>query len=281
MDDRARQPGAEGGPGMKTESARTESAAPRTARSLVLGAGDLVPTRLGDTVLARLAAAIADGRLKPGDAMPSEASIAASFGVSKQIAREAIRELAAMGVVHVQQGKVSRVRTIDGAPLGRFFRLAVGDGVEGLAQAVELRRILEPGIAALAAQRRTDADIAGLRAILERMRAAAGDPAQWIEADLDFHRAIARISGNRLIALQLEALEPVIRGMMERFSRRNRRTPEDWHRTWLRHERVARAIEKGTGVGGPRRAAAAMTAHFEGAPHALVEVRESERPARS
>jgi GntR family transcriptional repressor for pyruvate dehydrogenase complex len=276
MDDRARQSVVEPGPGMKVDSAT-----PQAAKTLVLDAGELVPTRLAETVRARLAAAIADGRLKPGDAMPSEGNIAASFGVSKQIAREAIRELAAMGMVHVQQGKVSRVRAIDGAPLGRFFRLAVGDGVEGLAQAVELRRILEPGIAALAAQRRSDADIAALRAILERMRAATGDPARWIEADLDFHRTIARISGNRLIALQLEALEPVIRGMMERFSRRNRRTSDDWHRTWLRHERVARAIEKGIGVGGARRAAAAMDAHFEGAPNALIEVRESERPARS
>ena len=66
-------------------------------RALLLEADGLVPTRLGDTVLARLAGAIADGRLKPGDPMPSEGSIAASFGVSKQIAREAIRELAAMG----------------------------------------------------------------------------------------------------------------------------------------------------------------------------------------
>jgi GntR family transcriptional repressor for pyruvate dehydrogenase complex len=204
--------------------------------------------------------------------MPSEASIAGSFGVSKQIAREAIRELAALGVVHVQQGKTSRVRAMDGAPLGRFFRLAVGDGVDGLTQAVELRRILEPGIAALAAERRTDEDIANLRAILERMQQAAGDPARWIEADLDFHRAIARISGNRLIALQLEALEPVIRGMMERFNHRTRRTLEDWRQTWLRHDRVARAIEKGDTAGGPRRAAAAMAAHFEEAPLAIRQV---------
>lgn len=250
-------------------------------RALLLEADDLVPTRLADTVLARLASAIADGRLKPGDAMPSEASIAASFGVSKQIAREAIRELAAMGVVHVQQGKISRVRAVDGAPLGRFFRLAVGDGVEGLTQAVELRRILEPGIAALAAVRRTGDDIAALRAILERMQQAAGDPARWIEADLDFHRAIARISGNRLIELQLEALEPVIRGMMERFNRRNRRTLDDWRQTWLRHDRVARAIEKGDTEGGARRAAAAMAAHFEEAPLAISQVTEAARaPAR-
>ena len=73
-------------------------------RALLLDVDGLVPTRLGDTVLARLAGAIADGRLKPGDPMPSEASIASSFGVSKQIAREAIRELAAMGFTPYPSG---------------------------------------------------------------------------------------------------------------------------------------------------------------------------------
>lgn len=234
----------------------------------LLDGDELLPTRLGDRVLARLSGAIADGRLKPGDPIPSESSIAAAFGVSKQIAREVIRELAAMGVIHVQQGKTSRVRVIDGAPLGRFFRLAVGDGVEGLVQAVELRRILEPGIAQLAAARRTAADVAALREDLERMHASLGHAGQWIEADLDFHRRIARMSGNRLIELQLQALEPVIRGMMERFNERNRRTLDDWRRTLARHDKVFRAIEKGSA----RQAAAAMTAHFEDASVAIDEV---------
>ena len=234
----------------------------------LLAQGEVLPTRLGDKVLARLSGAIADGRLKPGDAIPSEASIAAAFGVSKQIAREAIRELAAMGVIHVQQGKTSRVRAVNGAPLGRFFRLAVGDGVEGLVQAVELRRILEPGIAQLAAARRGDEDVAALRAILARMQASFGDVSAWIEGDLDFHRAVAKMSGNRLIELQLEALEPVIRRMMERFNQRNRRTLEDWRQTWARHDKVFRAIEKGRA----RQAFLAMSAHFDAAATAISEV---------
>ena len=76
------------------------------------------------------------------------------------------------------------------------------------------------------------------------------------------------MSGNRLIELQLEALEPVIRRMMERFNQRNRRTLADWRLTWTRHDKVYRAIEKG----GARQAAAAMTAHFEEASLAISEV---------
>ncbi len=230
----------------------------------IVGEG-VVPTRLGETVLARLAKAIAEGRLRPGDPVPSESRLASAFGVSKQIAREAIRELSALGVVHVQQGKTSRVRAVDGAPLGRLYRLVVGDGIDGLRQIVELRRVIEPGIAALAAERRTDADVAELRAVLARMHAAIGDAPAWIEADAAFHRTLGRICGNRLIALQLEALAPVIRRMLEQFNKRHARSVDDWQATWRRHEKVVTAIERRDA----ERAAAAMTAHFEHAPVAL------------
>lgn len=93
---------------------------------------DLTPSRLGDAVIERLTAAILEGHLKPGDALPSESQIALTFGVSKPIAREALRELAAMGVVQVQQGKVSRVRAIDSGPLSRFYRFAVARTETGL-----------------------------------------------------------------------------------------------------------------------------------------------------
>ena len=118
--------------------------------------GDVVPMRLGDAVIQRITQAIHDGRLKPGDSLPSEARIAASFGVSKPIAREAIRQLAAMGVVHIQQGKPTRVQALDAAPLDRFYRFAVRGRANGLTEAVELRRILEPPIAAHSAERRME-----------------------------------------------------------------------------------------------------------------------------
>src|SRR5262245_23980231 len=95
-------------------------------------ANDLAPSRLGEAVIERLTQAIVDGHLKPGDPLPSEGQIASTFGISKPIAREALRELAAMGVIQVQQGKVSRVRALDGGPLARFYRFAVGHTQKGM-----------------------------------------------------------------------------------------------------------------------------------------------------
>jgi GntR family transcriptional repressor for pyruvate dehydrogenase complex len=230
--------------------------------------GDVVPMRLGDAVIQRITQAIHDGRLKPGDSLPSESRIAASFGVSKPIAREAIRQLAAMGVVHIQQGKPTRVQALDAAPLDRFYRFAVRGRANGLTEAVELRRILEPPTAAHSAERRSDSDIEKLDLILARMEGALGNVPLWIEADLDFHEAVAASSGNRLLDFQIRGLRPVIREVMEIFNSREARGPADWRRTYERHVRVVEAIR----AGDPLAAASAMNKHFEAAEAAIAEL---------
>ena len=234
----------------------------------VLDAGGAVPSRLGEAVVVRLSEAILEGKLKPGDALPSEGRIAAAFGVSKPIAREALRDLAALGVVQVAQGKISRVRAIDSAPLARFFRFAVAGTARGLREAVELRRMLEPPVARHAAQRRDASDLQVVRELLERMEAALGDVPRWIEADLAFHASIGRASHNALVTLQLQGLEPIVREMMGRFNARGRRTAKDWRETFERHRRVALAIVAGDADA----AEAAMQAHFAAADKAIEEI---------
>jgi GntR family transcriptional repressor for pyruvate dehydrogenase complex len=229
---------------------------------------DVVPTRLGDALIERITQAIHDGRLKPGDALPSEARMAASFGVSKPIAREAIRQLAAMGVVHIQQGKPTRVQALDAAPLDRFFRFAVRGSKTGLTEAVELRRVLEPPIARYSAERRTSAEIERLDRILLRLEAALTHVPRWIEADLDFHEAIAASSGNSLLDLQIRALRPLNREIMELFNSRSTRTTADWQKTYERHVEVVDAIRAGDGNAAER----AMSKHFEAAEVAIAEL---------
>lgn len=236
--------------------------------SAIFGGDDIASSRLGDAVIERLTQAILDGRLKPGDALPSESRIAARFGISKPIAREALRELAAMGVIQVQQGKTSRVREIDSGPLARFYRFAIGSSRQGMLDAVELRRMFEPQIARTAAERRTEADILEFRAILERMRSALGQIAAWMEADLAFHNHLAVMTHNSLIMLQSKALEPVVRQMMVRFNARTERQMPDWEATFLRHAKVADAVIAGDAT----TTEMAMRQHFEAAEAAIAEI---------
>lgn len=237
--------------------------------------GEVAPVRLGDAVIQRITAAIQDGRLKPGDALPSETRLAANFGVSKPIAREAIRQLAAMGVVHIQQGKPTRVRALDAAPLDRFYRFAVRGRPAGLTEAVELRRILEPPIAAHSAARRSEQDVEKLDLILARMEASLCDVPRWIESDLDFHEAVAAASGNRLLDFQIRGLRPVIREVMEIFNSREARSAADWRATYQRHALVVAAIK----AGDPAAAQAAMSKHFEAAEAAIAELATSRENA--
>jgi len=240
-------------------------------------AADIVPTRLGQVVVEKLTQAILDERLKPGDALPSEGRIAMAFGISKQIVREAIRDLATLGVVQIQQGKVARVRSLDAEPLGRLFRFAVRGSKQGLAEAVEMRQLLEPPIARLAALRRKPEDIAKLRAVLARMQAALQDIPAWIEADLDFHETLADLSGNRLLRLQLRGLRPILREVMELFNARRRRVDPEWRATYRRHVAVAEAVEAGDAGA----AFQAMLHHFDAAQDAIREIfpRDAAEPA--
>jgi GntR family transcriptional repressor for pyruvate dehydrogenase complex len=253
---------------MRPEVAMTVLTARREAANDLFGSAEIIPMRLGQAVIERLSEAILDGRLKPGDPLPSEGQIAAACGISKQIAREAIRELAAMGVIQIQQGKVARVRSLDAEPLGRFFRFAVRASKEGLGEAVEMRRLLEPPIARLAALRRTADDVARLDAILERMQAALLDAPAWIEADLDFHEAIAEMSGNRLLRLQMRGLRPILQDVMRLFNARRKRSKAEWRETLERHARVVVAIRSGDGDAAFR----AMEHHFEAAQDAIRDL---------
>jgi GntR family transcriptional repressor for pyruvate dehydrogenase complex len=231
-------------------------------------AGTIAPRRLAEGVLEALSAAILDGRLPAGAALPSEASLAARFGVSKPTVREAIRELASLGVLDVFSGRVTRVRTLDAAPLARFWRFAVGNSRDALAEAVELRRLLEPPIARLAALRADAAALTAIEAALARMRDAAGDIPAWIEADLDFHDAVARAAGNRLMLLQMRGLRPVTELVMQHFNRSRPRRDADWQTTLRRHVRVARAVAAHDADA----AQAAMLAHFSAAGTAMADL---------
>jgi len=229
---------------------------------------DVAPSRLGDALLEQLTQAIVDGRFQPGDPLPSESQLASAFKVSKPVARESLRELAAMGVVLVQQGKVSRVRAMDGAPLQRFYRLALGSGHQRLREAVELRRILEGPIARLAAQHRTADELVDLDAALGCMDRARGNVSAWIDADLEFHRVLAQMTKNRLLVLQINGLEPMVQDMMVRFNANQSQTGRNWDATFDRHKAIADAVHAGDGAA----AFLAMDSHFSAAEKSVEEI---------
>lgn len=163
-------------------------------RSPIMGSLDALPLRVA-TVLAR---EIEQGELQPGSRLPTEPQMAERFGVSRNVVREAIAQLRADGMVEARQGVGAFVLAPEQRAAIRIDReaLKTGDNMERL---FELRRILEVESAALAAARRNATHLAAIKAALDRMSGEERWQDGSIEADLLFHREIARATGNGYI----------------------------------------------------------------------------------
>ncbi|SIN77246.1 FadR/GntR family transcriptional regulator [Vannielia litorea] len=224
--------------------------------------------RLADAVSQSIAGALLEGRIAPGEALPSEGEIAREFGISKPIAREALRQLAGVGLIHTQQGKVARAKALNGEPLDRFYGYAVRSSLKRLREANEMRRVVETGIAQLAAERRAPEGIARMEEATQLMRETILEPGGFTECDIAFHLGMAAATGNSMIKVQMEGLGSIQREVSELFSRRSNRTKADWEHTIARHEAVLEAIR----AGAVEAARASIEAHYEAADLASLEV---------
>jgi len=149
-----------------------------------------------------LAQRILDGRIPEGATLDLTA-LQAEFDVSLTVLREALRVLAAKGLVDARPKRGTFVRPreawslLDGDVLRWQFARKQRPGL--FDDLHELRAIVEPGAASLAAARATDEDIAALDAAIDEMAAAGADPAAAVDADLAFHRALLAATHNELI----------------------------------------------------------------------------------
>jgi DNA-binding FadR family transcriptional regulator len=159
----------------------------------------LVRENLATRIVRGLGGEILRGTLKPGDRLPSEHQLESRFGVSRAVVREAITSLKAEGLVATRQGAGAFVLQPRPAPT---FRVAQADlaTLEELIQMMELRATVEAEAAALAAERRSRSQLAGLRTALDRMQRDIGQGEDAIDPDFQFHLRIARATGNRHFA---------------------------------------------------------------------------------
>lgn len=156
-----------------------------------------------DHLVFRIARRIIGGDLGAGDVIRFEEFTAGDERVSRGSLREALRVLSTMGLVEARPKIGTRVRPrrfwklIDRDFLLMYF---LEDPEPGFVHNIfEVRRIIEPAAAAIAAERAEDADIAALEAALARMEGATHDPRQWFDADFEFHRTIFAMTRNVIL----------------------------------------------------------------------------------
>ena len=179
--------------------------------------------RTFEQVLVQVEEAIISGGLKPGDRLPPERDLAQTFGVSRASVREALRVLEMFGVIVARRGtgldSGSIVATSAQNGLESALRLHVGLLRIPTRDMVEVRALLEQQAARRAAERIDDNMTARLHEIVAGMRAATGI-AEFNELDTEFHVEIARVSGNALLPVLMEALRGTMRlAMLEGFER--------------------------------------------------------------
>jgi GntR family transcriptional regulator, sialic acid-inducible nan operon repressor len=164
----------------------------------------IVRRKLSDEVFARLKKLITSGELHPGDDMPSERELMERFAVGRPAIREAMQALANMGLVAISHGERAKVlqltaesimRQVDGA--AKIMLSSSKDSLEHLKNA---RIFFERGIVRAAADLANDQDVANLRGILARQHGLLGNADGFIDADMEFHTQIAKITGNPIYA---------------------------------------------------------------------------------
>jgi GntR family transcriptional regulator, transcriptional repressor for pyruvate dehydrogenase complex len=165
------------------------------------------------TIANRLRAQIVSGELPPGSQLPGHRELAAAHSVSVGSIREAISMLISNGLIETRAGRGTYVtRSAErsgppcaGAPLLRHE-------VEELTEA---RRVIEVQLASLAAERATAEQVEALRRATERMEAAAANPYDYPEADVDFHLVLAEAAGNRYLLQAMVDIRALLKHDME------------------------------------------------------------------
>jgi GntR family transcriptional repressor for pyruvate dehydrogenase complex len=213
--------------------------------------------RVYEQIVGHVEQAIYEGRLRQGQKLPPERQLARDLKASRVAVREALRTLELRGLVEVRQGSTGGyfVREADDRPLVRDFETLIRLGRVSLAQLIEARRLIEPEVASLAAQRATETDLKTLGAALEQRseRAAAGVPPRQL--DLDFHRALAEAARNPVHAVVTHALIQLAEVVVPRPEL----TEADNAQIDAAHRRILDAVTAGKAA----EARAAMAAHID------------------
>jgi GntR family transcriptional regulator, transcriptional repressor for pyruvate dehydrogenase complex len=173
----------------------------------------LETARLSDRLAALIEAQIDGGTLAPGDRLPTEQQLAAAHGVSRTVVREAVHQLKSQGLVRSRQGSGVYV-TEPPAHRALAFDPKVLESMDAVVQMVEVRRVIEGEMAALAASRATRAQVSKMKRLLASIDTISAEGGLAVDEDLAFHRAIGEATGNPQFVRLLGILEAYLRDAM-------------------------------------------------------------------
>jgi DNA-binding FadR family transcriptional regulator len=164
-------------------------------------------SRLFEQVSTKIRKDIKEGKFKVGEKIPSEPALMELYGVGRSTIREAIKSLTLSGILTVQQGFGTKVNAAPAEPIEQRLRSADFKEIN------QVRALLEQEIVRLATKNRTDSDLEAISEALEKRKSAieSESRSECANADIAFHLAIARASGNHVLSDLYESFTVIIR----------------------------------------------------------------------
>lgn len=205
-------------------------------------------------IIEHLLQLIREGTLRAGQKLPPERELAETLSVSRTSIREALRALVILNVLDVRQGAGTYVTSLEPALLVRHLNLVFQLSGASPLQVFAARKVLEPGIAALAAGTITDAEIERLESQVEDFAAHLDDPEMLREIDLKLHETIADATRNPILIRMMAGIRELGRSSRQRTAR----IPGMVQKTSNDHRVIVHALKERDAMG----AQAAMLVHL-------------------
>ncbi len=216
--------------------------------------GTVERSALPDQIAERILQMIKDRELRPGDKLPPERDLSVMMNVGRPALREALRALSLMNIIEIRQGTGAYVTQLDTAQLVQHLDFVFSLNDAAIMDLFDARKIVEAGIAELAARHITDEDIALLEACLQKSVDSAYDPELFLHADLQLHTMIATIARNPILLRFIESIHQL--GLASR--RRTGRLGGVTEQSMSDHHHIVEALK----VRDPQAAREAMLAHL-------------------
>jgi GntR family transcriptional regulator, transcriptional repressor for pyruvate dehydrogenase complex len=212
---------------------------------------------LTSQVIDHIVGRIKDGEIKPGDRLPTETALTAELGVSRTCVREAMKSLESLGLISVRQRIGATVLEPSAANLLNAEQFSLAVNSQQTDDLIEFRKIMEVGLASLAAEKADEADLGAMASALDTYRAELATNRVDCNTDMSFHAALARASKNPIAQMVWQMLSSRLAEVLSKTMT----LPHICEETLSDHEKIYRAIKSRDG----RKAREAMRAHLENA----------------
>jgi GntR family transcriptional repressor for pyruvate dehydrogenase complex len=244
----------------------------RNLNQLIVAMDPIDRSGITELVVQRIKELLARGELKAGSRLPPERDLAEMLHISRPSLRTALKALSVMGIIRAKPGAGTYIAEslleVFTEPM-HFMTLIHNTSVEEL---FEARRIIEAGLAELAAERATEADIAALANEVEGMKATTGNPEEFLKHDVRFHQVMVRAANNKLMSGVMDTVAQLLFHIRRQTVSRARDLEEaiEWH------EKIISAMQKHDA----RRAKETLSSHLRAAESAWAREYRPENNGR-